>query len=135
MESKAAALTLFIYNNDMSGCIISKKTGGINMRNQSGVSPVEKKKVVLITVLFSISAIIVLSGVFFIVFSLVNHISFTVMSSKIHGAVFGLLVAYFGVRNFLSVKKLRTEVYKNSSQFSWSNFRKNAPRQLQPRNR
>lgn len=105
------------------------------MKNQSGVSTVEKKKVILITVLFGISVIIILSGSFFIVFSLINHISFTVMNSKIHGAIFGLLVSYFGVRNFLSVKKLKAEVYKSSSRFSWSNFKKNNPRQLQPRSR
>ena len=105
------------------------------MQNQTKKQPVEKKKVILISLLFGISAIIVLSGLFFIVFSLVNHISFTVINSKIPGAVFGLLVSYFGIRNFFSVKKLKTEVYKSSSRFSWSNFKKNAPRQLQSRSR
>lgn len=85
--------------------------------------------------LFAFTVLIMLSGVFFIIFSLVNHISFTVLNSNIHGAIFGLLVSYFGIRNFLSVKKLKTEVYKDSSRFSWSNFKKNTKRQLKPRSR
>jgi len=85
--------------------------------------------------LFAFTITIMLSGVFFIVFSLVNHISFMMLNTSIHGAVLGLLVTYLGIRNFFSVQKLKTEVYKNSSRFSWSNFKKNAPRQLRPRSR
>ncbi|MEI6578360.1 MAG: hypothetical protein WCN92_02720 [Eubacteriales bacterium] len=105
------------------------------MQNQTKNSSVEKGKKVLIMSLFAFTILIMLSGVFFIVFSLVNHISLPVLNSNIHGAIFGLLVAYLGVRNFLSVKKLKKEVYKESSRFSWSNFKKDSPRQLQPRSR
>jgi len=111
------------------------KKGGVNMQKQISNAPVEKNKVILIGLLFAISVIIALSGVFFSIFSLANDISFKVLNSQIHGAVFGVLVIYFGIRNFLSVKKLRTEVYKSTSRFSWSNFRKKSPRQLQPRSK
>lgn len=94
------------------------------MKNQAHAISHEKKKVVSIMILIIISIIIVISGTFFIIFSLVNNIYFTVLNSRIHGAFFGLVVIFLGVRYFLSVQKLKVEVYKNTSKFSWSNFKK-----------
>ena len=94
------------------------------MKTQKHTITVEKKKVVSIIILIIISLIIIVSGAFFIVFSLINNIYFNVLNSQIHGAVFGLVVLFLGTRYFLSVQKLKAEVYKPASKFSWSNFKK-----------
>lgn len=94
------------------------------MRNQTKVHEVEKKKVISIVILSAVSIIIALSGAFFSVYSFINNTSFRVLSSNVHGSIFGLVVLYLGVRYYLSVKKLKVEVYKSSSRLSWSNFRK-----------
>ena len=60
---------------------------------------------------------------FFTIFSLVNHISFKILNSSVPGALFGLLVLYLGIRYYFSVIKLKEEVFKASSKFSWSNFK------------
>lgn len=104
------------------------------MKQQTS-QPIEKKKVIIITSLFVTSIIIMLSGAFFIIFSLVNHTSFMVLNTSVHGAFFGATVLYLGFRNFLSVRKLKTEVYKSSSKFSWSNFRKSKSNRLPARSR
>jgi CO dehydrogenase/acetyl-CoA synthase epsilon subunit len=41
-----------------------------------------------------------------------------------HGSIFGAMAAFLGARYFLSVKKLKAEVYKESSRFSLSNFKR-----------
>jgi hypothetical protein len=109
--------------------------GDVNMQKQISNTPVEKGKIILIMSLFAFTILIMLSGAFFSVFSLVNHISFTVLNAHIHGALFGLMVIYFGIRNYFSVKKLKTEVYKNTSRFSWSNFKKEKTHRLAARSR
>jgi hypothetical protein len=45
------------------------------------------------------------------------------MNNQIHGAVFGIVIIFLGARYFLSVQKLKGEVYKSISRFSWGNFR------------
>lgn len=80
-------------------------------------------KVVAVTVLFVLSILIMIAGIILCVLSFVNHLSFQVMGSQIHGAVFGGVVVFLGFRYFLSVGKLREEVYKTTSRFSWSNFK------------
>jgi hypothetical protein len=71
-----------------------------------------------------VSSVIIILGVTFSIYSFINDVGFIVLSSRIHGSVFGLVVVFLGVRYFLSVKKLKTEVYKAESKFSWGNFRK-----------
>lgn len=103
------------------------------MKNQAYAPTVEMGKVVSIIVLFSTSIVIIFLGASFSVFSVVYDISFTVLSSQIHGAIFGLVV--LGVRYFLSVKKLKAEVYKTTSKFSWSNFKKEKSRKAMAKSR
>lgn len=98
------------------------------MKNQEHAISVDKNKVVFIMILIVISIMIIISGNLFIIFSLANNIYFTVLNSRIHGAIFGLVVIFLGVRYFLSVQKLKVEVYKNTSKFSWSNFKKEKAR-------
>jgi len=94
------------------------------MKKQANVQAVERKKVISIMLLFVTSLLIILVGAFFSVFSVLNNISFTVLSSQIHGAIFGLVIIFLGFRYFLSVRKLKIEVYKTASRFSWDNFKK-----------
>ena len=102
------------------------------MKNQEYKPPVESTKIVSIFILFIISIGIILSGAVFSVYSIVNNVSFTVMSSQIHGMVFGAVIAFLGVRYLLSVQRLKAEVYKGTSQFSWSNFKTEKVHKSQP---
>ena len=85
---------------------------------------VGKEKIIAIWTLYVASLGITLIGLSFGVYSLVNNISIPVLTSQIPGVVFGVVIAFLGVRYFLSVRKLKTQVYKSTTTFSWSNFRK-----------
>lgn len=85
---------------------------------------VERNKVMSIWFLFITSTLIILSGASLMIYSFINNVYFTVLTSQIHGAVFGTVIAFLGARYFLSVQKLKSEVYKTTSRFSWQNFRK-----------
>lgn len=84
----------------------------------------DKSKVAAILILFAMSAMLVLSGLFFTIYSIYTQSTFRVLNSDIPGYIFGAIVLYLGIRYFRSVFKLKNEVYKTSSKFSWSNFRK-----------
>ena len=94
------------------------------MKSQVDVSKDFKQKAVIINLLYATTIIIILLGVFFIIYSLVNDVSFKVLNTTVSGAIFGMVVAYLGARYFLSVTKLKAELYKTTSQFSWSNFKR-----------
>ena len=81
-------------------------------------------KVIISNILFLASLLIMFLGIFFSIFSLVNHISFKVLNSSVPGAIFGILVLYLGIKYYLSVTKLKEDLYKSDSKFSWSNFKK-----------
>ncbi|EKQ53063.1 MULTISPECIES: hypothetical protein [unclassified Clostridium] len=93
------------------------------MKIKNTVAATDKSKVIIINILFASSIIIIFLGIFFSIFSFVNNINFKILSSSIPGAVFGFLVFYLGIRYYLSVTKLKGELYKTSSKFSWSNFK------------
>jgi hypothetical protein len=93
------------------------------MKKQSSVTVTHKKKVIIISALYTFAIIIIFLGMFFSIFSLVNHISFKILSSSVPGAIFGLLVLYLGIRYYLSLVKLKEELFKSSSKFSWNNFK------------
>lgn len=84
----------------------------------------DRKKVVTIGALYALSVVIMFSGIFFSILSVKEDISFMVLNARMPGTVFGLLVTYLGLKNFLSVDNLKEEVYKDSARFSWKNFRK-----------
>lgn len=94
------------------------------MKKAITVTTNDKSKVFLANILFSTALIIIFLGMFFSIFSLVNHISFKILNSYISGAVFGLLVLYLGIKYYFSVIKLKDELYKPSSKFSWENFKR-----------
>ncbi len=98
------------------------------MRNQVNVQTVDRRKIYSIMLLFMMSSVIIILGVTFGIYSLINDVGFTVLNSRIHGSVFGLVVMFLGIRYFLSIRKLKAEVYKAESKFSWNNFRKEKQR-------
>lgn len=88
-----------------------------------GYMPDSGKKMT-IAVLAAMAVLIMASGVFFCVYSFINHISFRVINTDVSGIIFGLTVFYLGLRYALSVLKLRKEVYKPTSIFRWRNFKR-----------
>jgi hypothetical protein len=86
--------------------------------------PDRKKKGILLG-LYLMTLIIFFLGVYFSAFSMLNQITFHVLSAEVPGFVFGLLVAYLGIRNYFQVSKFKTQFYKSTASFSWKNFRKN----------
>jgi hypothetical protein len=92
------------------------------MKNQRVQPKVEGIKVASISALYTVSMLIIVIGLTFGGFSIIKNISFFVLGSTIHGAIFGIIIVFLGIRYFNSVRKLKNEVYKSSSRFSWSNF-------------
>ena len=64
----------------------------------------------------------VLAGLGLAVVRIISDYSFAVMGNQIHGAVFGLVVGFLGIRNFMSVQRLARQVKKSGARFSWSNL-------------
>jgi hypothetical protein len=93
------------------------------MKSQNAVNVPDKFKVTIANILFATSMIIIFLGIFFSIFSLVNHINFKILNSSVSGLVFGLMVLYLGIKYYFSVIKLKEELFKASSKFSWSNFK------------
>lgn len=94
------------------------------MNLQNTAAALNKRKSIIINILFTATIIIMFLGFYFSIYSLINNISFQVLNSSISGVIFGLMVLYLGIRYFFSVSKLKAEVYKENSKFSWSNFKK-----------
>ena len=94
------------------------------MSAQASKQTVERKKAIAVGSLFVISAAITLLGLAFCVYSALNKVEFMVLTSKVPGTVFGAVIMFLGVRYFMAVQKLKTEVYKTTSRFSWGNFKK-----------
>ena len=98
---------------------------GVKDMNAKGKEQtVETKKIVVISVLLIASVAIIGIGALLVVSGAVYGVNYTVMNSQINGAVFGLVMVFLGIRYFLSALKLRAEVYKTSSHFSWNNFKR-----------
>jgi uncharacterized membrane protein len=94
------------------------------MKKPNTVAVPTKSKVITINVLFITAMIIIFLGIFFSIFSLVNDIYFKILGSSVSGLVFGLLVLYLGIKYYFSVTKLKEELFKSSSKFSWGNFKR-----------
>lgn len=94
----------------------------MNDNNSKGAH--HKQKTIIITLLYLGSLIILFLGIFFGAFSVLNNIQLKVLSASIHGIVFGLLVAYLGIRYFFMVSDFKKVLYNSNHSFSWSNFKK-----------
>lgn len=102
------------------------------MKNQTITPAVDGTKVASIVTLFVTATLLIIMGVALSVYSVVNNISFSVLNSSIHGAVWGAVITFLGIRYFMSVQRLKAEVYKSTSQFSWSNFKTEKVQKKQP---
>jgi len=98
------------------------------MKGRKLNTKVDKSKVASITALTITSVLIVVFGLTFSFISILRDIHYTVMGSTLNGSVFGVVITFLGIRYFLSVKKLKKEVYKKSSRFSWGNFKSDKTR-------
>lgn len=98
--------------------------GEIEMKKQTAITVPAKSKVVIINTLFIANIIIIFLGIFFSIFSLVNNIHLKILNSSVPGVILGLLVLYLGIRYYFSVIKLKEELFKSSSKFSWTNFKR-----------
>lgn len=87
-------------------------------------SPPDRQSAVMVRALFALAVAITVSGALFAGYSILAGASFRVFNAPLPGALFGLMVVYFGVRGILSVRRLREDVYERGARFSWSNFRK-----------
>lgn len=96
------------------------------MKNQEiqPTSKASRSKVIAVAALYSLTVIIILLGLSFSIYSIANNVSLSVLNSKVPGAVFGAVIIFLGVRYYLSVGRLKDEIFKTSSTFSWSNFTK-----------
>lgn len=94
------------------------------MKKQNPIVEITKSKLISINILFICTLIIIFLGIFFSIFSILNNIHFQVLNSSMSGAVLGLLVLYLGIKYYLSVTKLKGELFKASAKFSWSHFKK-----------
>lgn len=83
-----------------------------------------RRKGLILIALFSMSVLITVSGLVFGIYAFINGTTFRVLNVDVPGVVFGMLVLYLGVRYFLSVRKLRAELYQPDAVFSWSNFKR-----------
>lgn len=81
-------------------------------------------KKISIMSLMAVNSLILVSGLFFIIYSMYFNIKIKVLNVHVPGAIFGVLVIYFGVRYLMQLLNLRKEVYKSGNKFSWSNFKK-----------
>ena len=96
----------------------------MKMQSKTSEFPVEPRKKIVIAVLFVFATAICVSGTVFSVYSFLNNISFQVLNTQIPGIVFGVVILFLGIRYLISLIKLKNEVYKPTSRFSWDNFKK-----------
>ena len=93
------------------------------MKKQPSTPEVDGSKVFSIWALYLVAGLVVLSGACFSVISIMNDVRLTVLTSQIPGYIFGIVVIFLGLRSLIAVGKLKNEVYKPVSRFSWSNFK------------
>lgn len=85
---------------------------------------ITRQKKTLIALLYAVAIAIILLGAALSVYSLLNDVQYSVLSSSVPGFVFGLVILFLGVRYVLSLQKLKAEVNRTTSGFDWGNFEK-----------
>jgi hypothetical protein len=94
------------------------------MKKLKDVTYENRQKKIIIFLLYLGTVMIMFLGAFFGAYSVINKIELQVLSTKVPGVAFGLLVVYLGARYFFMVADFKTEFYKSREKFSWSNFKK-----------
>lgn len=87
----------------------------------------KRGKLAVVAALFTGAVLITGSGGWYMVYSIVNNVSFKILNTSIPGFVLAVLVMYFGIRSILSVNKISKEILRDSTFFSWSNFKRARP--------
>jgi hypothetical protein len=98
--------------------------GGVGMKHQNIAVGQNRQKKVIINILYLGAMFIVFLGFFFSAFSVLNDIKLQVLNASVPGIIFGMLVAYLGIRYYFIVSDFKTEFYQSTEKFSWSNFKK-----------
>jgi hypothetical protein len=83
----------------------------------------DKTKASSITFLYVVAALITISGIGYAVYCLIFNVTLPVMGNQIHGAIFGTVIGFLGVRYLLSVRQLKQRVFGTDSVFTWKSFR------------
>ena len=112
-----------VKSSPRSGLFLFKREV-FEMKNPASQPNVGAEKILPIVTLYAVSAVIIIIGTAFGIFSVVNNISIPVLTSRIPGVIFGIVMVFLGLRYLFSVRKLKAEVFKSTSSFSWSNFKK-----------
>jgi hypothetical protein len=105
----------------------SVEKGRLTMEAQTVKAIVPKEKIIFIAVLYGMACAIILLGLVFGVYCALNQVMLPVLTTQIPGFVFGMVIAFLGIRYLFSIQKLKAEVFKTTSRFSWSNFQKEKP--------
>lgn len=95
-------------------------------RNKKPTGSDAPAKVALIIALYVGAALISASGVMFAVYSFARNIQLSILGMSIPGYVVAMLMLFFGIRSFFSVRKLGQTILKNSLGFSLK-FRQTRP--------
>lgn len=66
----------------------------------------EKGFKISVAILYIISFTIFISGIIFGILCFIDNTYFTVLTSSVHGSVFGVVIAFLGFRYIASVRKL-----------------------------
>jgi NitT/TauT family transport system permease protein len=74
---------------------VNERKGGDGVKGQVSGQAVDRKKVVVIGMLFLTSAAIALLGLAFCALSAVNHWDFTVFQARVPGVVFGVVIGWY----------------------------------------
>jgi hypothetical protein len=79
----------------------------------------EKKGAII--ALLAASIVIILLGLGFGIYAVINNVTFPVMSYQLPGAIFAAVMVFLGVRYFLASLKLNRKIQGKA--FSWNNFK------------
>lgn len=69
-----------------------------------------------------LAGLITIAGAVLVVCSLIYDAHFQVLTSSVHGAVFGLVILFLGVRYCFAVRKLRTKISNSADHLPGSAF-------------
>lgn len=79
---------------------------------------------IAIVLLTAAAGAIMTAGLVYTVFALKDHLSLNVLNTAVPAAVFGIVVAFLGLRYLFAVQKLAKEITSSHAEFSWNNFRR-----------
>jgi hypothetical protein len=83
----------------------------------------DKSKYMAIIALYAVSALIVVSGLAFGVYSWYFHVSYTVFNTDISGMIVAAVIVFLGARYFRSVQKMNKRLQNTKDHFNWNNFK------------